>query len=36
MEQLMQYEWFQELTERLEQVFTKLSIKFILKLLLPF
>lgn len=36
MEQLMEFEWFQELTERLMQVFAKLSIKFFLKLIFPF
>lgn len=36
MEQLMEMEWFEELMERLSQVFAKLSFKFLLKLILPF
>lgn len=36
MEALMEMEWFQEVSERLEQVFKKLMLKFFLKLILPF
>lgn len=33
MNELMEMEWFQELMERLSQVFTKLLVKFGLKLI---
>ena len=36
LESLKEMEWYSELMERLAQVFTKLLIKFGLKLILPF
>lgn len=36
LESLKEMEWYSELMERLMQVFTKLLIKFGLKLILPF
>ncbi len=36
MDELMKMDWYQELMERLSQVFAKLSLKFLIKILLPF
>lgn len=36
MNELMEMDWFQNLMDRLSQVFTKLLVKFGLKLILPF
>lgn len=36
MNELMEMEWFQELMDRLSEVFTKLLVKLGLKLILPF